>query len=114
LSDVTCEVGGREGSSGPLPGLAWSLKLLAAGEASTLVVPTLDHLSGAFGTGPTPLDWFRERGLSLVAADIRAGGFTDAAPPLPPARIAGGVDPRSWLTAAGAARMQSMPLSEPA
>jgi hypothetical protein len=120
LSDLVCEVGGRERRSHPPAGLAWALGLLAAGEAATLVVPTLDHLSRAFGAETHTLAWFRERGLSLVATDMGSGRFPDATTPAAPLRASGvrtvaqagigtlGVDPRSWaLAATGASHVPS-------
>jgi len=108
--------------------MAWALGLLAAGEAAALVVPTLDHLSGAFGEETDVLAWFRERGLSLVATDVCSGRFADAATPsAPPVRASGvrtvaqagigtlGVDARSWAFAAtGASHARPMPARKPA
>jgi hypothetical protein len=126
LSDLVCEVGGRERPSDPPAGLAWVLRLLAGGEAAALVVPTLDHLSGAFREETDALAWFRRRGLSLVAGDVCSGRFADAATPAP-ARASGvrtvahagigtlGVDPRSWaLAATGASPVGPVPARKPA
>ena len=129
LSDLVCEVGGRQRRSHPRAGMAWALGLLAAGEAAALVVPTLDHLSRAFGEETDALVWFRARGLSLLATDVGLGRFVDAPTPTraPPARASGvrtvaqagigtlGVDPRSWaLAATGASHGRPTPARWPA
>jgi len=127
LSDLTCEVRGRHGSPGTRPGLAWALQRLSAGEARALVVPTLDHLSGAFGERADALSWFRERGVCLIATDVRAGAVAEADGAAATARALGartagqdrvetlGVGPRSWaLGATGASPMRTTPAGEPA
>jgi hypothetical protein len=127
LSELVCEVGGREGPSEPRAGLAWALRLLAAGKAAALVVPTFEQLRGAFAHEADALAWFHERGLSLVATDVNPGRLREPASPAPPARASAvrtaaharvetlGVDPRSWaLAATGATHVEPTPARKPA
>lgn len=66
-------VGDVEAYAGPdleRPGLKHALELLAAGEASCLVVTGLDRLSNSAANLGTVIDWLGEVGARLVVIDI--------------------------------------------
>jgi hypothetical protein len=102
LADMVVDVeGGLEAESAP-PGLQWALARLAAGGVRVLAVASSNHVTGAFAEAAQLTHWFREREVTLVAADSAGGSDPATAGPDAPgrgrrgARHAPGVGPGSW------------------
>jgi DNA invertase Pin-like site-specific DNA recombinase len=68
----------RPGDREASPALAWALDRIAAGEADTLVVPSLQCLAPTVGTLPPLLRWFTEPHRTLVAIDLDLDTATEA------------------------------------
>jgi DNA invertase Pin-like site-specific DNA recombinase len=68
----------RAGDREASPALAWALERIAAGEADTLVVPSLQCLAPTVGTLPPLLRWFTDPHRTLVALDLDLDTATDA------------------------------------
>jgi Resolvase, N terminal domain len=102
LADMIVDVeGGTEAESAP-PGLQWALAQLAAGGVRVLAVASAGHVTGAFAQAAQLTEWFREWGVTLVAADSAGGPDSATAGAEVPARSrrdtqrALGVGPRAW------------------
>jgi DNA invertase Pin-like site-specific DNA recombinase len=68
----------RPGDREAGPALLWALDRIAAGEADTLVVPSLQCLAPTVGTLPPLLRWFTDPHRTLVALDLDLDTATDA------------------------------------
>jgi DNA invertase Pin-like site-specific DNA recombinase len=60
------------------PGLFWALTRLAAGEARTLIIAVLDHLSSTTTELASIIDWFGEHERRLIVIDVRLDTSTGA------------------------------------
>jgi hypothetical protein len=108
VSDVVCDVADTWVPGTERQGLRWALGRLAAGEAVALVVPRLEHLEGAFDERTGALRWFRQRGLILLAADVRAE------PPAAASAAARTVTARAVTAPRVASPVASSPVASPA
>jgi DNA invertase Pin-like site-specific DNA recombinase len=73
MHDIECA-----GDNGARPALCGLLERIAAGEADTLVVARLGHLSSTVASLPPLLRWFDARERTLVAIDLRIDTATEA------------------------------------
>jgi DNA invertase Pin-like site-specific DNA recombinase len=78
LLDIARDVEVEPGTPGASPGLYWALERLASGEAHTLVVASLHHLTGAVADLGLILDWFSEQERTLIAIDFHLDTSTEA------------------------------------
>jgi hypothetical protein len=102
LADMVVDVeGGSEAESAP-PGLQWVLAELAAGGVRVLTVASVGHVTQAFAEAEQLGHWFREREVTLLAADSAGDPESATAVADVPARArrgtlrAAGVGPRAW------------------
>lgn len=78
LTTIVHDVEVQPGDAGARPALGWALERIAAGEAQTLVVARLRHLSTSVADLPPLLRWFTEPQRTLVAIDLKLDTATEA------------------------------------